>query len=35
MIIIIKPRERMWSKKPQNYIICPQCEYKIVLEITR
>lgn len=27
--------ERVWFKKPQNYIICPQCEYKIVLEITR
>lgn len=27
--------ERMWFKKQQNYIICPQCEYKIVLEVTR
>lgn len=35
MIKIIKPGERMRFKKQQNYIICQQCEYKIVLEITR
>lgn len=27
--------ERMWFKKQRNYIRCPQCEYKIVLEIMR
>ena len=27
--------EQMWFKKPRNYIRCPQCEYKIVLESTR